>query len=113
MQLSTSTALAAIAICAGQTLAGCIPGVPGSATDPQSCTLKGNNWNCKDGTTIQRTGSKFTVITQDRPYVAFSAVCVKDRRIKAGIQCTDRSRGDFDLDCAGEVEISEMRLIYN
>ncbi|KAG5989383.1 hypothetical protein E4U54_004347 [Claviceps lovelessii] len=101
MQFSTPSALAVIAIFAGQTLADCSAGRIHGVARPCTVGATGPNgfWKCPDGTKVQiADGDQYTVFPgTSMTYIR--AVCQKDRHKISELQCTPGSPGALSLFC--------------
>ncbi|KAG5986420.1 hypothetical protein E4U43_005516 [Claviceps pusilla] len=110
MQFSTSAALAAMAVFAGQTLAECGLGrVPGHGRSTLVPTCKPNSsmsWFCsRTQSAIARNGATWTLI----PGSGLSTIWVLCGDNQTTMYCRDGALGNFNMDCGDNpVEVREI-----
>ncbi|KAG5919949.1 hypothetical protein E4U42_006376 [Claviceps africana] len=104
MQLPTA-ALAAVAIFAGQALAGCSNQQPKDFGNQRPCTASGDDWTCADAS-IKNNAGTFTFTTTETP-LALQATCSSPMSGGGFVNqivtyyCDARSGGTFELGCDG------------
>ncbi|KAG6014641.1 hypothetical protein E4U43_006321 [Claviceps pusilla] len=103
MHFSTSAALAAMAVFAGQTLAECT-GLVVMMPNPRLCSnYQGpNSWICPDtGAIVGRSGDKWLVWAKGKA-ANVSVFCAENRKEANGLSCDANDLGSFSLDCPSQ-----------
>ncbi|KAG6001445.1 hypothetical protein E4U21_004319 [Claviceps maximensis] len=113
MQFSISSVVAAVAILAGQTLAGCGPGKPDGAVFGRSYGCPNSagphSWGCGvSGAVLYHTGPSWIY----KPGSSLSSVTITCGDLELQEHCTDSNWGTFTLDC-GDNDISVMETVWN
>ncbi|KAG5929924.1 hypothetical protein E4U42_003985 [Claviceps africana] len=107
MKFTTSAALAAIAVCAGQTFAQCQQGVQPGQTGPKaSCdSVAAGHWKCaKYGAEITQPSNApdFINFNAGRYPVTFEFSCLDDPTNKLTVYCPANAAGKFQFDCMSD-----------
>ncbi|KAG5997050.1 hypothetical protein E4U43_002742 [Claviceps pusilla] len=99
MQFSTSAALAAIAIFAGQTLADCTAGTTRGTLKPcqRTTDTNGYDWTCPDGSHLNNAGGAIYQVFPGPSTTYFELTC-PNSKFTVQQKCTS-SPGVFGADC--------------
>ncbi|KAG6014642.1 hypothetical protein E4U43_006322 [Claviceps pusilla] len=100
MHFSTSAALAATALFAGQTLAACSAWKNYNAAQMKYCHNDGgpNVWRCDPDTILTRAGNKWGVFAR-KGHANISVICSDDIYSYGGLYCPANTAGTFELHC--------------